>query len=184
MNKRREATFAKGRMVPGNLDNRFGLTFRAVHASMIRAGLGGLQTATLVRPLLLKFPSFLYKPCPFATVQQAGFPMSYAMSELSKRSRRDSNASRAAARRLSSPTWALAGCGRSQPVCRELQGTSPGIAGRCHTTYRGTTNHLPKVWRPVGSRIGACHGVPGVSCLSRVVASQRQPHPSERNSAR
>jgi Zn-finger nucleic acid-binding protein len=71
MDKSREAAFAEAGMMTGNLDDRFGLTFRAIHASMIRAAWGGLQLANRVAGL----PSsnsmhLLYKPTPFATVQQ------------------------------------------------------------------------------------------------------------------
>ena len=48
MDKRREAALAESGMVAGNLDDRFGLTLRAIHASMIRAPLGGLQLATVL----------------------------------------------------------------------------------------------------------------------------------------
>jgi hypothetical protein len=60
MDECREATFAKGRMVPGNLDDRFNLTFRAVHGSMIRAASGRLQRANfLARPLMARIPEAL-----------------------------------------------------------------------------------------------------------------------------
>ncbi|HET7909168.1 MAG TPA: hypothetical protein VFL19_00545 [Nitrospira sp.] len=45
MKKRQEAAFAKCGMMSGDLHDRFGLTFGAVHASMIRVGLGRLQLA-------------------------------------------------------------------------------------------------------------------------------------------